>query len=160
MYVEQMLIPTKVARSGMTVREVFEECSRANTPGLPFCDDSGRITGRVTLKHILKKTCLPEYLVEMARVLGEQLSSTQDMKTTAKEVLNSPVDLYVQEAHLSLTSGSSTVKALAMMEQSDTSYIYVVDEDRYKGVVTIHSLADTLAQYDNPSEQDQEASAD
>jgi len=138
----------------MTVREVFEECSRANTPGLPFCDDSGLITGRVTLKHILKKSCLPEFLVEMARVLGEQLSGMQDMELKAKEVLDSPVESFVQEPHLSLSSGSSTVKALAMMEQSDTSYIYVVDEGRYKGVVTIHSLADTLAQYDNPPEQD------
>ena len=152
MYVEQILIPTKVARSGMTVREVFEECSRANTPGLPFCDDSGRITGRVTLKHILKKACLPEYLVEMARVLGEQLSSVQDIEVIATEVLDSRVDLYVQQPHLSLTSASSTVKALAMMEQSDTSYIYVVDDGRYQGVVTIHSLADTLAQYDKPAQ--------
>lgn len=153
MYVDQMLIPTRVARAGMTVREVFEECSRANTPGLPFCDDSGLITGRITLKHILKKSCLPDYLVEMARVLGEQLSGVQDMEEKAQEVLDSPVERFVQEPHLSLTSGSSIVKALAMMEQSDTSYIYVVDEGRYKGVVTIHSLADTLAEYDNPPER-------
>lgn len=153
MYVEQVLTPTRVARRGMTVREVFKECSRVNTPGLPFCDDSGVITGRVTLKHILKKSCLPEYLVEMARILGEQLSGVQDMEAIAKDVLDSPVDLYVLEPHLSLTSGSSTVKALAMMEQSDTSYIYVVDEGRYKGVVTIHSLADTLTLYDNPPTQ-------
>jgi predicted transcriptional regulator len=126
MRVDKMLTPTKVATAGMTVREVFEECSRANTPGLPFCDDDGQICGRVTLKHILKKSCLPDYLVEMARVLGEQLSGVQDM----------------------------AVKALAMMEQSDTSYIYVVDEGRYKGVVTIHSLAETLASYDNPPASD------
>jgi predicted transcriptional regulator len=154
MYVDKVLTPTKVARAGMTVREVFEECSRANTPGLPFCDDCGQISGRVTLKHILKKSCLPDYLVEMARVLGEQLSGVQDMVAIAKEVLDSPVEDFVQEPHLSLTSASSTVKALAMMEQSDTSYIYVVDEGRYKGVVTIHSLAETLAKYDNSPTQD------
>jgi len=154
MFVDKVLTPTRVARAGMTVREVFEECSRANTPGLPFCDDDGQISGRVTLKHILKKSCLPDYLVEMARVLGEQLSGVQDMVAIAKEVLDSPVEHFVQEAHLSLTSGSSTVKALAMMEQSDTSYIYVVDEGRYKGVVTIHSLAETLAKYDNSSTRD------
>lgn len=34
MHVEKVPIPTRVARAGMTVREVFEECSRANTPGL------------------------------------------------------------------------------------------------------------------------------
>ena len=44
MRVDKMLTPTRVARAGMTVREVFEECSRANTPGLPFCDDDGQIS--------------------------------------------------------------------------------------------------------------------
>jgi len=149
MDVEKVMITTGVAKAGMTVREFFAECSRANTPGLPFCDASGLVTGRVTLKNILKKSCLPDYLVEMARVLGEQISGVQDMELKAKEVLDLPVDAYVQEKHLSTTSGSSAIKALAMMEQSDTSYIYVVDAEHYQGVVTIHSLADALSEYQN-----------
>ncbi len=151
MNVEQVLIPTKVAKAGMTVREVFKECSEANTPSLPFCDDSGLITGRVTLKHILKRACLPEYLVEMARVLGEQISNVQDMEAAAKQLLNNPAELYTQAPHISLTSASSAVKALAMMEHNDTGYIFVVDEGQYKGVVTIHCLASRLADYDHPS---------
>ena len=151
MNLEQLLVPTRVAKAGMTVREVFRECSQANTPGLPFCDDNGLISGRVTLKNILKSYCLPEYLVEMARVLGEQISNVQDMESSANQLLNNPVDLYLQEPHLSLTSASSVIKALAMMEQSDTGYIFVVDEGRYKGVVTMQSLARMLARYDNTS---------
>lgn len=134
----------------MSVREVFEECSRANTPSLPFCDDKDRITGRITLKNILKISCLPEYMVELARVLGDQLSCMEDMEAKAGQLLNDPVDVYIQEPHLSLTSDSPVVKALAIMEQNDTSYIFVVDEGRYKGVVTILSLARTLARLDNP----------
>ena len=151
MNLEQLLVPTRVAKAGMTVREVFRECSQANTPGLPFCDDNGLITGRVTLKNILKSYCLPEYLVEMARVLGEQVSNVQDMESSANQLLNNPVDLYLQEPHLSLTSASSVIKALAMMEQSDTGYIFVVDEGRYKGVVTMQSLARMLARHDSTS---------
>jgi len=153
--VEQMLTPTMVATAGMTVRELFEECTRANTPGLPFCDASSQIIGRVTLKNILKHAWLPEYLVEMARVLGQQLSTVQDMEAEAKQVLGKPVDQYTQEPHLSITSASSAVKALAMMEQNDTSYIFVVDEGEYKGVVTIHGLADALAGYDSSSLKNQ-----
>jgi CBS domain-containing protein len=148
---EQVLIPTRVATAGMTVREVFEECSRANSPGLPFSDDNGRITGRITLKNILKSVCLPDYLVELVRVLGEQPSSLQDMEDQVKQILNNPVDPYIQEPHLSITSGSSVVKAMALMEQSDTSYIFVVDEERYLGVVTIHNLASKLVHLDKPS---------
>jgi len=151
MNLEQLLIPTRVAKAGMTVREVFKECSQANTPGLPFCDDNDLITGRVTLKNILKSYCLPEYLVEMARVLGEQVSNVQDMEASAHQLLNNPVDLYLQEPHLSITSASSVIKALAMMEQGDTGYIFIVDEGRYKGVVTMQSLARMLARHDNTS---------
>lgn len=149
MNVEQVLIATMVAKAGMTVRELFEECTRANTPGLPFCDASGQITGRVTLKNILKHACLPEYVVEMAHVLGEQLTNLQDMEADAERLLSNTVDQYKQEPHLSITSASSAVKALAMMEREDTSYIFVVDEGKYKGVVTIHGLADALADYDS-----------
>ncbi len=152
MNVAQVLIPTKVAKAGMSVREVFKECSEANTPGLPFCDDNGLITGRITVKNILKRSCLPEYLVVMAKVLGEQISNVQDMEAVAKRLLNDRAELYFQAPHISLTSASSAIKALAMMEHNDTSYIFVVDEGQYKGVVTIHCLADKLAHYVHPSE--------
>jgi len=148
--VEQVLIATMVAKAGMTVRELFEECTRANTPGLPFCDATGQITGRVTLKNVLKHGCLPEYLVEMAQVLGEQISNVQNIEAEAEQLVSNPVEQYKQEPHLSITSASSAVKALAMMEQGDTSYIFVVDEGRYKGVVTIQGLASMLARYDAP----------
>jgi hypothetical protein len=35
-----------------------------------------------------------------------------------------------------------------MMEQSDTGYILVVDEGRYRGVITIHGIARALARAD------------
>ncbi|MDC1288268.1 hypothetical protein N8198_10325, partial [Gammaproteobacteria bacterium] len=71
MDLKSVTIETAVAKAGMTVREVFEECTRAHTPGLPFIDEHGVVTGRVTLKYIIKRHCLPEYLIEMAKVLGE-----------------------------------------------------------------------------------------
>ena len=75
MNVKQVMIPTLVARSGMSVREFFEECSRVSSPGLPYCDDSGSICGRVTLKNILMRSCLPEFMVELAMVLREAIAS-------------------------------------------------------------------------------------
>ena len=148
MKLEQILITTKVATSGMTVREVFAECSRANTPALPFCTRTGRIRGRVTLKNILKMSCLPEYVVETARILGDQLSCTADLEAKAGELLDNPVDPYVLEPHLTINSDASAIKALAIMEQNDTSYLFVVDEGKYRGIVTIQGLARTLAALD------------
>ena len=148
MKLEQILITTKVATSGMTVREVFAECSRANTPALPFCTRTGRIRGRATLKNILKMSCLPEYVVETARILGDQLSCTDDLEAKARQLLDNPVDPYVLEPGLSINSDASAIKAPAMMEKNDKSYLFVVDDDEYRGIVTIQGLARTLAALD------------
>jgi len=141
MKLKHILIPTRTASYGMTVREVFTECGRVNLPALPFCTRSGRIAGRVTLKNILKTSCLPEYMIESARILGEEMSCMEDIESKARQLLDTPVDPYVQEPALSLSSDAPAIKALAMMEQNDTSYLFVVDEGQYQGAVTIQSLA-------------------
>jgi len=141
MKLKQILIPTRTANHGMTVREFFTECGRANLPALPFCTRSGRIAGRVTLKNILKTSCLPEYMIDSARILGEEMSCMEDIESKARLLLDTPVAPYVQEPALSLSPEAPAIKALAMMEQNDTSYLFVVDEGQYQGAVTIQSLA-------------------
>lgn len=145
MNLSTILIPTRVAKSGLIVQEVFAECIRLHIPALPFCDDKNRVTGRVTLKNILKTSCLPEYMVELAQVLGDQLSCMQDVEAKAKQLLGNPVEPYVQDSYLKISSNSSGIKALAMMEQADTSYIFVIDDGEYKGIVTIQGLAKMLS---------------
>jgi predicted transcriptional regulator len=146
MKLEQILIPTKVARVGMTVKEAILECIERNVPAIPFCDEQGNITGRVTLKNVLKSSCLPEYMVELAPVLGDQLACMDDVEAKAKELFSHTVEPYVLDSFMSVHSGASPVKALAMMEMKDTSYVFVIDDGRYKGVVTIRCLAQLLAQ--------------
>jgi CBS domain-containing protein len=144
MKLKQILTPTRVASPGMTVREVFEECGKANIPALPFCTKSGRIRGRITLKNIMKVSCLPEYMIESARILGEEMFCMEDIEAKAKLLLTVPVDDYVQEPALSLGSEAPVIKALALMEQNDTSYLFVVDDGQYRGAVTIQCLAKVL----------------
>ena len=148
MILEQILIPTRVATYGMTVREVFTECGRAHIPALPFCTKSGRISGRVTLKNILKISCLPDYMIESARILGTEMSCMEDVESKAKRLLDTPADPYVQEPALSLSSEAPIIKALALMEQNDTSYLFVVDDGEYQGAITIQCLAKMLSQLD------------
>jgi predicted transcriptional regulator len=146
---KEVTVQTRVAKAGMTVREVFEECTRMHVPGLPVCDDHDQVTGRVTLKHILKRFCLPDYLVEMAAILGEQISHVQDMDMMANQLLDDQIDTYIQIPHASTTSASSAVKALALMEKIDTSYLFVIDEGKYQGVVTLQNLSKAIPHLDN-----------
>ena len=149
MNLKSVMVPTEVASAGMTVRQVFEECLRAHTPGLPFCDDHGVVTGRVTLKYILKRQYLPEHLIEMARVLGENVSDVEDIELLAKQLFENRIDSYSQRPHASITSASSIIKALALMEKLDTGYLFVIDEGQYKGVVTLQILSKVILQHDN-----------
>lgn len=149
MKIDQVIIPTKTATRNMSVREFIEECTRANIPGLPFTTPSGRIRGRVTLKNIFRLYCLPDYIVESARFLGDQSSTAEDIEARVPEMMIQSVELFVQEPHLSLGSGSTAIKALALMEQNDTSYIFVIDDGQYRGVITIQSLARELSRIDH-----------
>ena len=149
MDLKSVTVPTGVARAGMTVRQVFEKCTQVNTPGLPFCDDQGLVLGRVTLKYILKCHYLPEHLVELARVLGEQKNNVQEMEMLAKQLFDNKIDSYIQRPHASLTSASSIIKALALMEKLDTGYLFVIDEGQYMGVVTLQNLSKAILHYDN-----------
>ena len=151
MNLKSVMVPTEVASAGMTVRQVFEECLRVHTPGLPFCDDHGVVTGRVTLKYILKRQYLPEHLIEMARVLGENVSDVEDIELLAKQLFENRIDSYLQRPHASLTSASSIIKALALMEKLDTGYLFVIDEGQYMGVVTLQILSKVILQYDSSS---------
>ena len=141
------MIPTKTATRDMTVREFVMECTRANAPALPFTTPSGRISGRVTLKNVFKKSCLPDYIVETARILSDQLTCMDDESKT-KQMMESPLEPFKQEPHITINSDAVALKALAMMEQDDTSYIFVVDDGQYIGVVTVQSLARKLAKID------------
>ncbi len=148
MRLKNVIIHTKVARAGMLVRDVFEECGRVRVQSLPFLDDTGKVTGRVTLKNIMKFSCLPEYMVEMAPLLGSFLSCVENAEEKVKEVLCNPIEPYVRETRVSITSDEPAIKALAVMEKNDTSYVFVIDEGEYIGIVTIQGIAARMSELD------------
>jgi CBS domain containing-hemolysin-like protein len=135
MKLKTITIHTVVVKAGMTVREVFEECTRANTPGLPVCDDHDRITGRITLKHILKRF----YRTTWWKWPRSWESRYPMFRISIRWRNNfSIVELNPSyRLHMLRQPPSSTVKALALMENIDTSYLFVIDEGSYQGVVTL-----------------------
>ena len=146
MDIQSVLLPTRIIRRGMIVRDVFLECGRSHVQALPYGEENGRIHGRVTLKHILLASCLPEYMVEMAMVLGNTASCVENAESKAREILCKPVDPFIQELPKTITPDAPLIKALAIMQKHDTSYIFVVDEGIYQGVITIQSLAAKMSE--------------
>ena len=146
--IENIMIPTQLMRPGMVVRDLFLECGRAQVQSLPYADERGRLKGRLTLKNVLRVSCLPEYMVSLASLLGPQLSCVEHAEEKAREILGNPVEPYVQASPKTIVSSAPLIKALAFMEQNDTSYIFVVDEGVYRGTVTIQGIASKMTEFE------------
>ena len=145
---QSALIQTAVIRPGMLVRDVFVECGRTHVQSLPYVDASGKLAGRLTLKNIMKFSCLPEHMVGLASLLGNQMSCVENAELKAQEVINNPVEPHVRDLGDTIPSSEPLIKALAIMERNDTSYIFVVDDGVYKGIVTIQGIAHQMTQSD------------
>lgn len=132
----EVITPTRVARAGMSVREVFEECVARRVPGIPFCNERGEVVGRVSLRHTLKMTCIPKFMVKGAHLLGDTIEAVRIPDQLAAEALLMPAEHFVLEPLAIVTSAAPVVKALAMMEHFNSSYAFVIDDGAYKGIVT------------------------
>lgn len=94
-----IIVPTGVAKAGMTVRAVFEECVQRNVPGIPYCDENGQVIGRVSIRHTLKQTCIPQYMVKAAHLLGDSLLHVSIPEVLTREILDMPVDPFLLEEY-------------------------------------------------------------
>jgi len=139
MELTDILVPTCTAHSGMTVAEIFTECLSCHVPGLPFLDEQGQLTGKISIRNILKHTCLPDYLVSHADLIGDLEGYISILK--ANNILAMPIESFLLEDHPSTDSQSSPLKAIALMERYDTTYLFIVDDGAYKGVVNVLGIA-------------------
>ena len=146
MAIESVMIESGVVRRGMLVREFFDLCGRAGVQALPFVDEHESIIGRVTIKNVLRLSCLPDYIVDMAPMLNNAMSCVENAEEKVREILCTPADPYKQGLHQTLPSTAPLIKAVAVMVSNDTSYIFVVDEGVYMGVVTIQGIAARMSQ--------------
>ncbi|MDM8545866.1 CBS domain-containing protein [Candidatus Venteria ishoeyi] len=146
MDIQSVLIPTIIIHPGMYVRDVFTECGKLNIHALPYYNEKGKLSGRLTLKNIMKFSCLPEHMIELAHLLGNQMSCIENAEAKAQEIICNPVEPYVRELSETISAKEPLIKALAMMEKNETSYIFVVDEEgEYKGLVTIQGIARVMS---------------
>jgi len=136
MKLEHLSIQTDVMHKGKTLRDFFEECARRNVPGLPYVDEAGKVVGRISIRDVYKHMAIPDHLIRVAHVLGDQTSRIDLPQMKVLEAMASPVEAHLLENITSVSSQSSVVKALAIMELFNTSYIFLMEGEQYKGIVT------------------------
>jgi hypothetical protein len=131
----------------MKVVELFRECAAKQVPGIPFRDASGRIAGKASIRHVLKMTCIPDYMVKHAAVLGDTLTSLNIPAEQARHVLSLDVDAFVLDDMAVISRGAAVAKALAVMERHDTTYLFVIDGEDYHGCISIMGIGESLIRY-------------
>lgn len=136
MKLEHLAIATGVMRSGMTLRDFFEECVRCNVPGLPYVDDAERVVGRISIRDVYKHMAIPDHLIRVAHLLGDHTDRLDLPEMKVMETLHLPVETYLLDNIPSVSPRSSIVKALAIMELFNTSYIFLIENEAYCGLVT------------------------
>lgn len=144
MILSELIVPTSVATPGMSVKAFFRECSERGVPGIPFRNASGRIVGKASIRHVLKETCIPDYLVKHASLLGDRNRSLDIPIEKARRVLSMIVDPFVLADSAVIGPESSVAKALAVMERHHTTYLFVIDGDTYLGCISIMGIGECL----------------
>jgi predicted transcriptional regulator len=125
----------------MILRDALELCVQYNVPGIPFVDSDNKIVGRISIHHSVNKSCMPDYLKGVAHLLGDNIQEVNVPTLSARELLSKPVDDFVLESVNIVTSNSPLIKGLAMMEQNNSTYLFLVDKEVYRGVVTRMGIA-------------------
>jgi predicted transcriptional regulator len=95
----------------------------------------------MTVKYVIQKSIIPDYMAEFADVIPPDLDCLKEAEIRLREVFDTDIAPYVQEPHAVVKPDVSLGKALAVMERHDTSYVFVVHEGQYRGTLTIQAIA-------------------
>jgi predicted transcriptional regulator len=158
MRLERLATMTGFMRHGMTVRDFFQESVRCNVPGLPYVDDQDQIVGRISIRDVYKRIAVPDNLLSLADAMGDQTDKLELPEIRVMEIMASPVEMFLLENIPSVSPRSTIVKALALMEVHNSSYIFLIDNGVYQGVVTREVIARRMLKCVQEMEQNKGAS--
>lgn len=123
-------------RKGMTLLDFFEECTHWRVAGVPYVDEYERIRGRISLRDVFKRLAIPDYVIKVAHILGDRTENIELPELKVRKILALPVEDFVMETLPNVSPQSSIIKALAIMEMFNSSYVILSEDDKYLGIVT------------------------
>jgi len=137
----KQIIKTDVARSGMTFADALRECVDKGVSGIPYVDDQGRVIGRFSLRNAFLQLSIPKDMVKGAHLLGDLDTHTSIVDLRVGDLLERPIDEMILNNIVCLSPNSPVIKALALMEKFNSSYLFLMEKDQYLGVITRPGIA-------------------
>ncbi len=151
MNISDIIVSTSCIKEGDSVKHFFELCIKEHAPALPFRDKADNIKGFVTLKHVMSRDCLPNYLVELAGILNNDMQCVTQASKKITGLFQKRVDEYLEEDIRFITSDAILIRVVALMEKYNTDFLFVADGEQhcsgdYKGIVTRYGVAKKMLQ--------------
>lgn len=138
------IIETPVTRPGMLVGEALRLCVDAGVPGLPYVGADGTIQGRFSVRNTYLISTIRPDMIKGAHLIGHEALHLDLPKDHYRELFRQTVDSMILEDAACLSSSALITKAMALMEKFNSSYLFVIDDGRYRGVVTRLGLTRVL----------------
>jgi len=138
------LVQTRVTRPGMSIGEALNICVESGLPGIPFVNADGQLAGRFSVRHTFLVHSLPSDMVEGAHLIGHKALHLEHSDEHYAELFQRPIDELILEKAACLAPDAQVTKAMAMMEKFNSSYLFLVDNEHYLGVVTRLGLTKAL----------------
>lgn len=138
------IIETPIAMPGMRVGDVLRICYEKGVPGLPFAKADGRICGRFSVRHTFLVSSIPIDMIKGAHLIGHEALHLEHPAGHYQALFQRPIDDLIRADVASLSSDAQITKAMALMEMFNSAYLFIIDEGRYRGVVTRLSLTGVL----------------
>ena len=144
MLINEGIIETPVARRGMLTGQALQICVSYGVPGIPYANDEGKVIGRFSVRHTFLFAGIPSDMVKGAHLIGKDALHSQFPQGDIAELFAHPVEEHLLTDAACLPSNSQVIKAMALMERFNSSYLFVIDHDIYRGTVTRLSLTRAL----------------
>lgn len=138
------IVETPVARPGMLIGEALRICVDKGVPGLPFVGDDGAIRGRFSVRNTFLLSTIPADMIKGAHLIGHEALHLELPAVHYIELFRQTIDHTILTDIACLGSGAQITKAMALMEKFNSSYLFVVDDGEYRGVVTRLGLTRVL----------------
>ena len=138
------IVTTPVARPGMLIGDALRICVDVGVPGLPYVDHEGNIQGRFSVRNTFLISTIPGDMIKGAHLIGNEALHIEHPIDHYAELFAGTIDGTVLKDIATLSSNAQITKAMALMEKFNSSYLFVVDEGVYRGVVTRLGLTRVL----------------
>lgn len=138
------IVETRVSRPGMSIGEALSLCVEAGLPGIPFVGADRRLAGRFSVRHAFLFNSLPSDMIKGAHLIGHMAMHLEHTDEHYADLFKRPIDDLILPDAACLEPDSQITKAMALMEKFNSSYLFVVEDGNYLGVVTRLGLTKAL----------------